>query len=292
MQWRRWILGARVRTLPAAVAPVLVGTSVEAGRGIVWWRAAAALGVAVFVQVATNLANDYSDGVRGTDHPDQRVGPPRLVGNGLATPGEVKRAMLVCFTLTLLCGTPLVLLVDWRLAAVGVAAVAAGWFYTGGPRPYGYAGFGEVFVFVFFGVVATMGSAYVQHRHLSLLALGCGAAMGALSTALLIVNNLRDIPGDTVAGKRTLAVRLGERRTRALYVAAVAVPFGLLPFIAGASGRIGASLAFAAMPLGVIPVRVTLQGARGHALVPVLQRTARLQLAYGLALTAGLVLTR
>src|SRR5690349_21206001 len=192
--WRKWILGARPRTLPAAIAPVLVGTAAAPRDEPTWWVFLCVLGVALFVQIATNYANDYSDGKRGTEDPGARVGPPRLVGNGLATPGEVKRAMLVAFGLTALCGLPLVLFVDWRLVFVGLAAIAAGWFYTGGPRPYGYAGFGEVFVFVFFGLVATVGSYYVQTLQIGWLPVVAGAAMGCLSTALLVVNNLRDIP--------------------------------------------------------------------------------------------------
>ncbi len=294
--FKRWIIGARVRTLPAAIAPVLVGTAAAASKDAAWrglsaWRFACALGVAVFVQIATNYANDYSDGKRGTDDPATRVGPPRLVGNGMATAAEVKRATIVCFAITLAFGTPLVLLVDWRLALVGIAAVAAGWFYTGGPRPYGYAGFGELFVFVFFGLVATVGSAYVQVERVTLVSVGCGAAMGSLATALLVVNNLRDIPGDTASNKRTLAVRLGDQRTRVLYVVLMVVPIVLVPFLAGASGRIAAALAVLAMPLGMIPVRTTLAGARGPGLIPVLVGTARVQLVYGLLLAVGLLIT-
>lgn len=290
--WRRWILGARPRTLPAAVAPVLVGTAVARGEvGLSWWRFACALGVAVFVQVATNYANDYSDGKRGTDDPGARVGPPRLVGNGLATAGEVKRAMLIAFALTAACGLPLVIWVDWRLVLVGVAAIAAGWFYTGGGRPYGYAGFGELFVFVFFGLVATMGSAYVQSTELSWLAVGCGAAMGCLASALLVVNNLRDIPGDTVVGKRTLAVRLGDRRTRALYVVLIVVPMLLVPLLAGLSGRLLGALALVALLPARRPVTGVLGGARGTGLIPVLAQTGQVQMVYGGLLALGLFLS-
>jgi 1,4-dihydroxy-2-naphthoate octaprenyltransferase len=216
--WRIWVLGARPRTLPAAMVPVLVGTAaaVEGGHlsRLHWWRALAALVVSLALQVGTNYANDYSDGVRGTDDPGERIGPPRVVGNGLARPGQVKRAMLAAFGVALVAGASLVVVVGWELVPVGVAAVAAGWFYTGGPRPYGYAGFGELFVFTFFGLVATVGSTYVQLEHVSWLSVGCGVAVGCLATAILVVNNLRDIPGDTAAGKRTLAVRLGRERSR------------------------------------------------------------------------------
>ncbi len=331
--WRRWILGARPRTLPAAIAPVLVGTAAASGycadvsarsgtpvgildsalrcadaagrpfwggprlyafttdgigRGLHLWSFLCALGVATFVQVATNYANDYSDGKRGTDAPGARVGPPRLVGNGLATPDEVKRATVIAFALTALCGLPLVVFVDPRLVLVGLAAIAAGWFYTGGPRPYGYAGFGEAFVFVFFGLVATMGSFYVQTLSLSWLALGAGAAMGCLSTALLVVNNLRDIPGDTVAGKRTLAVRLGDRRTRFLYVALLVLPMLLVPLLAGLTGRLLAALALVALLPARRAVTDVLSGARGPQLIGVLARTGQVQMVYGGLLAIGL----
>ncbi|MEZ5380944.1 MAG: 1,4-dihydroxy-2-naphthoate polyprenyltransferase [Microthrixaceae bacterium] len=292
----RWVLGARPRTLPAAVAPVLVGTAVGVwttpggvdtfGFGVV--RFVCALVVALAVQVATNYANDYSDGKRGVDDPGKRVGPPRLVGDGLATPGEVKRAMLVAFGVTLAAGAPLVIVVDWRLALVGVASVAAGWFYTGGPNPYGYAGLGELFVFVFFGLVATVFSAYVQSEQITLLAVLSGAAMGLLATALLVVNNLRDIPGDTESGKHTLAVRLGAERTRLLYAGCLVGPFVLLPFIAGASGRLVGSVAFAALPLANVAIMRVYRGAEGQALIPILARTARVQLMFGLLLAIGL----
>jgi 1,4-dihydroxy-2-naphthoate octaprenyltransferase len=291
--WRKWILGARPRTLPAAIAPVLVGTAaagvaLDDRLALRWFLCA--LGVALFVQIATNYANDYSDGKRGTDDPGARVGPPRLVGNGLATPGEVKRAMLICFGLTALCGLPLVLWVDWRLIFVGIAAIAAGWFYTGGGRPYGYAGFGEIFVFVFFGLVATVGSFYVQTRSISWLVVGCGVAMGCLATALLVVNNLRDIPGDSVVGKRTLAVRLGDRRTRFLYVALIVAPFILVPFIAGFSGRPLAGLALLAVVPARQPITDVLTGAIGPRLIPVLVRTGQVQVVYAVLMTAGLLI--
>lgn len=294
--WRKWILGARPRTLPAAVAPVLVGTAAAAsgdalGRGLRLWPFLCALGVAVFVQIATNYANDYSDGRRGTDAPGERVGPPRLVGNGLARPEEVKRAMLLSFGATALCGLPLVLFVSPALLIVGVAAIAAGWFYTGGSRPYGYAGFGEVFVFVFFGLVATVGSAFVQTETVTWLAVGSGAAMGFLATALLVVNNLRDIPGDTRAGKRTLAVRLGDRRTRALYVVLIVAPMLLVPLLAGLGGRPLAALSLAAVVVARRPVVAVLGGARGAELIGVLAGTGAVQMVYGLLLAGGFYLS-
>jgi 1,4-dihydroxy-2-naphthoate octaprenyltransferase len=275
------------------VAPVVVGTALAIDGAIgqlVWWRFVCALVVAVSVQVGTNYANDYADGVRGTDDPDARQGPPRLVGNGLADASSVKRAMLVAFGITVAAGMPLVLWVDWWLAVVGAAAVAAGWFYTGGPRPYGYAGFGELFVFVFFGLVATAGSAYVQTTTLTLAAVLCGAAMGCWATALLVVNNLRDIPGDTDAGKRTLAVRLGAQRTRRLYTVLVVTAFLLLPVLVAAGTTPLVALAFVAVVVARGAVVEVLSGGSGAALIPVLVRTGRAQLAFAGGLTTGLLL--
>lgn len=292
--WRRWLLGARVRTLPAAVVPVLVGTAAAAVPGdlgsVHLGRACLALAVALALQVATNLANDYSDGRRGVDDPSSRVGPPRLVGSGLATAEEVRRAMLVAFAAALVAGGVLVVIVGWELIPVGVAAVAAGWFYTGGPRPYGYAGLGEVFVFVFFGLVATAGSAYVQIEALTWLPVVCGVAVGSFATALLVVNNLRDLDGDAAAGKRTLAVRLGDRRTRILYSVLMVVPFLTLPFIAGSSGRPVAAVGFGAILVCVPPVSAVLGGAAGSSLIPTLAATGRAQLVFGLLVTIGLLI--
>lgn len=311
MTQNRWVLGARPRTLPAAVVPVIVGTACAWGvadrvvailtsmppqyvwaRGaaaIDWINAVAALIVSLALQVATNYSNDYSDGQRGTDDPSQRVGPPRLVGNGLATPGEVKRAMLMAFAVALVAGAVLVLRVGWVLIPVGIAAIAAGYLYTGGPRPYGYLGLGEAFVFVFFGVVATVGSTFVQLERVTKLSLACSFAVGSLATALLVANNLRDIPGDTRSGKRTLAVRIGDRRTRYLYLTLLVVPFLLLPFIAGLGNRPLAAITFAAVFLATGPIIKVLGGAKGLQLLPVLAETGRLQLAFGLLLSAGLI---
>ena len=287
--WRLWLAGARPRTLPAAVVPVAVGTACAAGRAdVVWWRALAALVVALALQVATNYANDYSDGVRGTDSTERRVGPVRLVGSGLAAPGAVKRAALAAFGVAGLAGLGLAAVVGWQLLVVGVLAMAAGWFYTGGPRPYGYLGLGELFVFTFFGVVATAGSAYVQEEALSGLALAASVPVGFLATALLVVNNLRDIPGDTASGKRTLAVRLGDGRTRWLYVALLVGACVAVPLVAGLGDRPAAVLALAATVLGRRPVLAVLRGDRGPALVPVLVDTGRVQLVFGLLLALGL----
>lgn len=286
-----WVAGARVRTLPAAVVPVAVGTACAAGRtDLIAWRALAALTVALALQVGTNYANDYSDGIRGTDSSERRVGPLRLVGSGLVPPGQVKRAALMAFGLAGLVGLALAAAVGWELIAVGAAAIAAGWFYTGGPRPYGYLGLGEAFVFVFFGVVATAGSAYVQEEKLSALALAASVPVGLLATALLVVNNLRDIPGDTVSGKRTLAVRLGDARTRWFYVALLIGAVVTVPLIAGLGNRPAAVLALAAIPLARNAVVAVLRGDKGPALIPVLVATGRVQLVFGGLLALGLVL--
>src|ERR671912_611449 len=277
--WRLWWAGARPRTLPVAVVPVLVGTACAAGRtDVVAWRAVAALVVALALQVATNFANDYSDGVRGTDSDERRVGPVRLVGSGLASPGAVKRAALLAFTVAGVAGLALTAAVGWELLVVGVFAIAAGWFYTGGPSPYGYMGLGEVFVFTFFGVVATAGSAYVQEEALSGLALAASVPVGFLATALLVVNNLRDIPGDTVSGKRTLAVRLGDARTRWFYVALLVGAMVMVPLVAGLGERPAAVLALAATVPARRPVLAVLPCDRGADPLPLLGDNRRLQL--------------
>lgn len=291
-----WILGARPRTLPAAVVPVLVGTAAAAGmdgihdglRGIVVWRFVAALVVSLALQVGVNYANDHSDGVRGTDA--DRVGPLRLTASGRKSAGAVRNAAFGSFAVAAIAGLTLAAATSWWLLAVGVAAIAAAWFYTGGPRPYGYAGFGEVFVFVFFGVVATAGSAFVQIVRFTPLTVLCSVPVGLLATALLVVNNLRDIPTDAVTGKRTLAVRLGDRRTRFLYVALMVVPFLTVPFLAGLSARPVAALALVAVLFARVPVQRVLEGARGPALVPVLGLTGRVQLIFGVLLAVGLFL--
>ncbi len=282
-----WVAGARPRTLPASAVPVAVGTAVAAAQGSpIWWRAAAALVVALALQVGTNYANDYSDGIRGSD--DVRVGPVRLVASGLASPASVKRAAVAAFGVAGLTGLGLAAAAGWWLVLVGAASIAAGWFYTGGPRPYGYVGLGEVFVFVFFGLVATAGTAYVQLERVTGLAVAASVPVGLLAVALLVVNNLRDIPGDTVSGKRTLAVRVGARSTRLLYAACVLAPFGLAGALAVT--RIGSLLALVALPLAIGPVRSVLAGREGKDLIVVLGATGRLQLAFGALLAVGIAL--
>jgi 1,4-dihydroxy-2-naphthoate octaprenyltransferase len=286
---RRWVIGARPRTLAAAFVPVAVGTVV--GRlgtpgGIVWWRAACAAVVALGVQVATNYANDYSDGVRGSD--DRRVGPLRLTSSGLATPGQVRAASLIAFGIAGVAGLALAASVAWWLLAVGLACFLAGWLYTGGPKPYGYLGLGEVFVFAFFGLVATAGSAYVQHGRLGSLAVAASVPVGLLSVTLLESNNLRDIEGDAASGKRTVAVRVGQRRARWLYVGFLLAGFAAIGLVAWR--RPYALIALAALPLAWRPCATVASGAQGRGLLPVLAATGRIQLAIGVLLTVGILL--
>jgi 1,4-dihydroxy-2-naphthoate octaprenyltransferase len=289
-----WIAGARPRTLPAALVPVLVGTAAAAGmngdtnalKGLVIWRFVAALVVSLALQIGVNYANDYSDGIRGTDA--DRVGPMRLTGSGRKSPGAVKRAAFLSFGVAAVAGLGLAAATSWWLIAVGLVAIAAAWFYTGGPRPYGYAGLGEVFVFVFFGVVATTGSAFVQIERITPLTLLVSIPVGLLATALLVVNNLRDIPGDTEAGKRTLAVRLGDKRTRIFYIALVVLPFFTVPFLCGLSQRPAGAFSMFAVLLARKPVQRVIEGARGPALIPVLGATGRVQLAFGVLISVGL----
>lgn len=281
------MVGARPRTLPAAVVPVLVGTAVAASQGgVIWWRALAALVVSLAIQVGTNYANDYADGVRGTD--DVRVGPVRLVAGGLATARSVKAAAILAFAVAGLAGLLLAAAVGPELVVVGAACIAAGWFYTGGSRPYGYIGLGEVAVFVFFGLVATVGSAYVHQETVSILAVAASVPVGLLATALLVVNNLRDIPTDAAAGKRTLAVRLGDRSTRMLYVGCIAGAYlVLLPIAVARPVALGVALT---LPLARGPVKVVTGGAVGRDLIAVLVTTGKVQLAFGGLLALGVAL--
>jgi 1,4-dihydroxy-2-naphthoate octaprenyltransferase len=251
-------------------------------------RALLALVVALALQVAVNYANDYSDGIRGTDV--DRVGPMRLVGSGAAPPRAVLTAALVAFGVAALAGLALVAVSGaWWLLAVGAAGVAAAWFYTGGPRPYGYAGLGEVSVFVFFGLVAVLGTTYTQAGRIDAAAVAAAVGVGALAVALLVANNLRDIPTDATAGKRTLAVRLGDRHTRLLFAALVLVA-AVAAVVAAATGSWWALAALPALGVAVPPTREVLAGATGRALVPVLGATGLTQLLYGLALGGGLAI--
>jgi 1,4-dihydroxy-2-naphthoate octaprenyltransferase len=284
-----WVLGARPRTLVAAVCPVLVGTAAAAAEGpVVAWRAGTALVVALALQVGVNYANDYSDGLRGTDTP-ARLGPARLTAAGLAAPAAVRRAAVVAFAVAAAAGAALALAVDLRLLGVGVAAIAAAVLYTGGPRPYGYAGFGELAVLVFFGVVATCGSAYVQLARVPAVAAVACVPVGLGAVAILLANNVRDIDGDRLAGKQTLAVRLGRARARDLFTGVVAAMFvsaGLLGL-----ARPMVLVTMGAMPLAFLPVRLVRTRSDGPGLIAALGATARLQLAVSLLLAVGLWLS-
>lgn len=283
----QWLDGARPRTLYMAVAPVVAGTGVAAAESATnWARAALALVVALALQVGVNYANDYSDGIRGTDA--VRVGPRRLVGSGTAAASHVLAAALASFVVAGVAGLILAALAGWWLVAVGVGCVLAAWTYTGGGRPYGYRALGEVAVFTFFGLVAVGGTAYVQTGQLTRLAAIVAVPIGLLATALLVANNLRDIPGDTVAGKRTLAVRLGDRRTRALYLVLVGMPFLLLPVVEAVADDSAALAALAALPLLAAAVVPIVGGATGTALVPTLRTTGQLTLLYAVLLAVGL----
>jgi 1,4-dihydroxy-2-naphthoate polyprenyltransferase len=286
----QWVEGARPRTLPAAVAPVLAGTAVAVHEGEPdLGKALLALVVSLALQVGVNYANDYSDGIRGTDA--DRVGPLRLVGSGAAEPVAVKRAAFAALGVAALAGLVLAVTTAWWLVLVGALCVVAAWYYTGGSRPYGYAGLGEVMVFVFFGLVAVGGTAYVQTGDLSLATAYAATGVGALACAILVANNLRDVPTDAVAGKRTLAVRLGETRTRALYALLVGAALVALVGVALATDVLALLGSVFLVPAGRAVRRVA-SGATGRDLVPVLQLTGVAELLYGAGLLGGLLLTR
>ena len=283
-----WVAGARPRTLPAAVSPVLAGTAVALyDDGAVWWKALLALVVSLALQVGVNYANDYSDGIRGTDA--ERVGPMRLVGSGTASPTAVKRAAFAAFGVAGVAGLVLAATTAWWLVAVGAVCVLAAWFYTGGSRPYGYLGLGEVMVFCFFGLVAVTGTAYVQTETWTQSALYAAVGIGGLACAILVANNLRDVPTDRVAGKMTLAVRLGDERTRGLYVLLLGLAAVALVGVALTTSW-WALLALAYVAPGARAVRVVLARATGPGLIPVLQLTGVSELLYGLGLIVGLAI--
>ena len=284
----QWLAGARPKTLPAALAPVLVGSGAAAALdGFRLVPALLALVVALALQVAVNYANDYSDGRRGTDA--DRVGPMRLVGSGAAAPRQVLVAAGLSFAVAAVAGLGLAALSSWWLVAVGAVCIAAAWTYTGGPLPYGYRALGEVFVFVFFGLVAVVGTTYVQTGTLPGLAFAVAVPVGLQTVALLVVNNLRDIDGDALVGKRTLAVLLGERATRLAFVALLVVAFAVVAAVA--IERTWAVLALLGTPLAVPPARTVLTGGRGTALIGALQGTGLLTLVTGILLAAGLTLS-
>ncbi|HEX6402580.1 MAG TPA: 1,4-dihydroxy-2-naphthoate polyprenyltransferase [Pseudonocardiaceae bacterium] len=282
----QWVQGARPRTLPNSIAPVLAGWGAAAAIGASHWgRALLALIVALGLQIGVNYANDYSDGIRGTDA--VRVGPMRLVGSGVAAPGAVRTAALVSFAVAGMAGLVLVTLAGrWWLLALGAACIAAAWCYTGGPRPYGYAGFGEPAVFVFFGLVAVLGTQYVVSGRITLTGVVAAVAVGAMSAAVLVANNLRDIPTDALAAKRTVAVRLGDRRTRTLYAALIAVPFAVTLGLAAVRWTTLAGLL--ALTFAVPALRRVRGGANGAELIPVLRDTGLAMLVWATATGAAL----
>ncbi len=290
---RIWLMAARPRTLPAAIAPVLVGTAL-AGFAHVFHplRFIAALLGAIFIQVGTNLSNDYSDARRGADTED-RLGPVRVTAGGLVPPKQVLVATYVSFGLAVLAGAYLVAVAGWELLLVGAASILAGVAYTGGPRPYGYEGLGEVFVFLFFGIVAVAGSYFVQVEHLEWEAFALAVPVGLLASAILVVNNFRDIYSDRRAGKRTLAVRLGRERTRTLFAAIVYLAFVLTP-VTWIFGPLSAwvLLPWLTLPVAAGVARLVRNRTDGPSLNQALAQTGMLQLAFCILLSAGLLLSR
>jgi 1,4-dihydroxy-2-naphthoate octaprenyltransferase len=277
----KWILGARPRTLPAAIAPVLVAVALV-GNDINWLRAVLALKVAVWLQIGVNFANDYSDGVKGTDA--DRVGPIRLVASGIATARSVKFAAFISFAIASIAGTWLALLTSPLLILVGIFSIAAAWGYTGGKNPYGYRGLGELSVFLFFGVIATMGTYYAQTEELTLLSFIVSIPMGALSCAILSINNLRDRPKDQLVGKQTVAVRIGDRKARLLYVGLL-----VLAHVAAVATLIPTTLlTLLTLPMSFLISRQVLSGISGKDLIPVLGRTGKLQMFFAILFAIGL----
>ena len=279
----KWVLGARPRTLSAAIAPVVVASAL-AGSDFNWFRAALALKVAVWLQVGVNYANDYSDGVKGTD--ENRVGPTRLVASGLASAKAVKNAALISFAIASIAGVWLSLLTSPLLILIGVLAIAAAWGYTGGKNPYGYSGLGEISVIVFFGLVATMGTYYVQTENLTVLSFIVAIPMGALACAILEINNIRDRAQDELVGKRTIAVRLGDTKTRWLFVSLL-----LLAHVAALATLVPtALLTLLVMPMSYSISKLVLSGVSGKDLIPVLGRTGKLQLMFSIVLALALAI--
>jgi 1,4-dihydroxy-2-naphthoate polyprenyltransferase len=284
----QWVAGARVRTLPNSVAPVIVGAGAAAAIGeFRWWASLLALVVSLALQVGVNYANDYSDGIRGTD--DKRVGPLRLVASGVAPAASVRLAAFLCFGVAGVAGLVLIALTGhWWLVTVGVVSVAAAWFYTGGPKPYGYAGWGEVAVFVFFGPVAVLGTLYVQAGQVTWVGVAGAVALGCVSAGVLVTNNLRDLPTDSASGKITMAVRLGDRRTRLLYLVLLAVPFAVS--LITAVWRPWLLLGLLAAVLAVPAARTVARNEKGMALIPVLRDTSLTMLVWAVLTGVGLAI--
>jgi 1,4-dihydroxy-2-naphthoate polyprenyltransferase len=291
---RIWLMAARPRTLPAAIAPVLIGTAaaVQSYGSLPRWGAfVAALVGSVFIQIGTNLANDYSDAKRGADTAD-RLGPVRVTASGMVTPQRVMTATWIAFAVAVACGIYLTAVAGWVILVIGALSIAAGVLYTGGPRPYGYAGFGEVFVFLFFGLVAVNGSYYVQLAELNALSLGLSISIGLLATAIIVVNNVRDLETDRRAGKNTLAVRIGRERAVQLYQVLLGGGFMVLPIalVAGEASLLLMIGLFAA-PLAIKPMKTLAERRDGPALNAVLAQTGALLGAFSLLVSAGLLLT-
>ena len=281
----QWVEGARPRTLPNAVAPVIAGTGAAAWLGAaVWWKALLALVVALALIVGVNYANDYSDGIRGTD--DVRAGPLRLVGSRAASPRAVLTAAVLSLGVGAAAGLALALVSQPWLIAVGVACIAGAWLYTGGSKPYGYLGLGEVAVFVFFGLVAVLGTQYTQALRVDAVGVALAVGTGALSSAVLVANNLRDIPTDRATGKMTLAVRLGDVRTRVLYQLLLAVP--LVVTLASTLATPWCASALVALPLALRAAGPVRRGAGGRELIPVLRDTGLTMLVWATALALAL----
>ena len=281
----KWVLGARVRTLPAAVAPVLVGTSLASEIKLI--NAVLALVVALALQIAVNFANDYSDGIRGTDA--ERVGPARLVGSGLAKPSTVRNTAFGCFSIAAIAGLLLSSRSSLWLVLIGALAIAAAWGYTGGNNPYGYRALGEISVFLFFGVVAVLGTYYVQSEKITFLAVSASFPIGAFACAILVMNNLRDRAKDLEVGKRTLSVVLGDRATRILYISLL-MGGGLIGALTAIS-RPWALLTILTLPLSISLAAKVLKGAGGRDLIPLLQRTALIQLLFAFLYSVGLAIS-
>lgn len=278
-----WIAGARPRTLPAAIAPVVVATSL-ADKESNTIAALLALAVSLALQIGVNYANDYSDGIRGTDN--DRIGPLRITASGLATPAQVKSAAFISFGVAAIAGLLLAINSSWWLIAVGALSIAAAWGYTGGKNPYGYMGLGELFVFIFFGLVATIGSFYVQTERITGESVLAGVIVGFLACAILVINNIRDRAKDEVVGKRTLAVRLGDKRSRMLYTALVTLPY----LLTAGFGSPWTMLTLATLPLTVSILKVLWSGAQGTALIALLAATGKLQMLFSFALSLALIL--
>ena len=285
-----WIAGARPRTLPAAIAPVLIGTSLINidNQGINWVNALLALAVGLLLQIAVNYSNDYSDGIRGTD--EVRVGPIRLVASGLATADQVKRAAILAYSLAAISGLVLALKTSPLLVLVGGIAIIAGWNYTGGKNPYGYSGFGEISVFIFFGLVATMGSYFAQSEKLTWQSLLLAIPMGSLSCTILGLNNLRDRPKDETVGKRTLAVRLGDKKARFALIALLLA--ALVTSLAAVAITPWALLVLLTLPLYLILINGIMNGATGLGLIRLLGKAGELQLLTSLLITLALSITK